>query len=83
MDYKAAGAPKMGKNAPKHREHNQHGSAKKPFGATEAKADLLLRMKKAQNPAKETKYDVPSDPADDTYKDEGRNVPGRARQDKA
>lgn len=47
MDYKAAGAPKMGKNAPKHREHNAHGSRAKPFGTREDKAALLARMKKA------------------------------------
>jgi hypothetical protein len=45
MDYKAAGAPKKGKNAPKHREHNAHGSDKKPFGARETKEALLARMK--------------------------------------
>ncbi|KQI71903.1 cobalt chelatase [Loktanella sp. 5RATIMAR09] len=47
MDYKAAGAPKMRKKAPKHQEHNAHGSRKKPFGAREDKAALLARMKKA------------------------------------
>jgi hypothetical protein len=47
MDYKAAGAPKLGKKAPKHQEHNAHGSRKKPFGAREDKAVLLERMKKA------------------------------------
>ena len=38
MNYKAAGAPKKGKNAPKHAEHNAHGSGKKPFGQREDKA---------------------------------------------
>lgn len=47
MDYKAAGAPKKGKNAPKHSEHNAHGSGKKPFGARDDKAALLARMKAA------------------------------------
>jgi len=47
MDYKAAGAPKKGKNAPKHREHNAHGSGKKPFGGRETKEALLARMKAA------------------------------------
>ena len=47
MDYKAAGAPKIGMKAPKHSEHNAHGSVKKPFGARETKADLLARMKAA------------------------------------
>lgn len=48
MDYKASGAPKLGKNAPKHAEHNAHGSKKKPFGERESKAELLARMKAAQ-----------------------------------
>ena len=47
MDYKAAGAPKMAKKGPKHEEHNAHGSAKKPFGTRETKAELLARMKAA------------------------------------
>lgn len=47
MDYKAAGAPKLGKNAPKHAEHNAHGSRKKPFGQRPSKAELLARMKVA------------------------------------
>ena len=37
----------MGKNAPRHAEHNAHGSGKKPFGQRENKAALLARMKKA------------------------------------
>lgn len=37
----------MGKKAPKHQEHNAHGSPKKPFGKREDKAALLERMKKA------------------------------------
>ncbi len=45
MDYKASGAPKKGKNTPKHQEHNQHGTDKKPFGQREDKAALLARMK--------------------------------------
>ena len=47
MDYKAAGAPKLGKNAPKHSEHNAHGSTKKPFGQRPSKEELLARMKAA------------------------------------
>jgi hypothetical protein len=47
MDYKAAGAPKKGTNAPRHAEHNAHGSGKKPFGGRETKAELLARMKAA------------------------------------
>jgi len=48
MNYKAAGAPKKGKNAPKHAEHNAHGSRNKPFGARPTKDELLARMKEAQ-----------------------------------
>ncbi len=47
MDYKAAGAPKLGKKAPKHNEHNAHGSSKKPFGQRPSKEELLARMKAA------------------------------------
>lgn len=47
MDYKAAGAPKGGKKAPQHKEHNAKGTAKNPFGARESKAELLARMKAA------------------------------------
>jgi hypothetical protein len=47
MDYKAAGAPKLGKNAPKHIEHNAHGTKKKPFGQRPSKEELLARMKAA------------------------------------
>jgi hypothetical protein len=47
MDYKDAGAPKNGKNQPRHSEHNAHGSGKKPFGARETKTELLARMKAA------------------------------------
>lgn len=51
MDYKASGAPKKGKNAPKHAEYNAHGSGKKPFGMREDKTALLARMKKAAGKA--------------------------------
>lgn len=37
----------MGKNAPKHNEHNAPGSAKKPFGQRPSKEELLARMKAA------------------------------------
>ena len=47
MDYKAAGAPKLGKKSPRHNEHNAKGSDKNPFGARESKAELLARMKAA------------------------------------
>lgn len=47
MDYKATGAAKLGKNAPKHVEHNAHGTTKKPFGQRPSKEELLARMKAA------------------------------------
>lgn len=47
MNYKASGAPKKGKNAPRHAEHNQHGSEKKPFGSQPSKTEMLARMKAA------------------------------------
>ena len=37
----------MGKKAPKHQEHNAHGSSKKPFGHRPGKEELLARMKAA------------------------------------
>lgn len=53
MNYKAAGAPKPGKKSPKHLEHNQHGSTKKPFGQRDDKAALLARMKAAAQAGKD------------------------------
>lgn len=47
MDYGKSGAPKKGKNAPRHSEHNAKGSEKNPFGDSTAKAELLARMKAA------------------------------------
>lgn len=47
MDYKAAGAPKLGKNAPKHTEHNAYGTKKTPFSKRPSKEELLARMKAA------------------------------------
>lgn len=47
MDYKAAGAPKQGKNAPRHNEHNARGSQKNPYQRKDTKAELLARMKAA------------------------------------
>jgi len=49
MDYKAAGAPKIGKNAPRHKEHNEPGSLKNPYGKRPSKAELLARMKANAN----------------------------------
>lgn len=42
----------MSKNAPKHAEHNAHGSKKKPFGARPSREELLARMKAAQTEKK-------------------------------
>jgi len=53
MDYKAAGAPKMAKKAPRHVEHNARGTKKNPYGKTETKAELLARMKAAAEARKE------------------------------
>ena len=47
MDYKKSGAPKQGKNKPRHSEHNAKGSAKNPYNQQPAKAELLERMKAA------------------------------------
>ncbi|MCU0816665.1 MAG: hypothetical protein MUF74_09410 [Cypionkella sp.] len=47
MDYGKAGKSKPAKAAPKHREHNEPGTSKKPFGKTPDKAELLERMKAA------------------------------------
>ncbi|MFD0859125.1 hypothetical protein [Roseovarius aquimarinus] len=55
MNYKAQGAPKLGRNAPRHTEHNAPGSQKDPFGKRgkerPGKAELLARMKAAQDKA--------------------------------
>ena len=45
MDYSKSGNPKAGKNTPRHKEHNAKGSDKNPFGQSEAKRELLARMK--------------------------------------
>jgi len=47
MDYGKSGAPKIGKNAPRHAEHNAKGSSKNPYGKAAPKAELLARMKAA------------------------------------
>lgn len=47
MDYNAAGAPKLGKKAPRHKEHNARGSDKNPYGKAAPKAELIARMKAA------------------------------------
>jgi hypothetical protein len=55
MDYKAAGAPKMGKKAPRHKEHNAPGSEKNPFGKRPSKEELLAKMKAAAEAKKAEK----------------------------
>ena len=47
MDYGKQGTPKMGRNAPRHSEHNAKGTDKNPYSKRETKAELLERMKKA------------------------------------
>ncbi|WP_294608641.1 hypothetical protein [Roseovarius sp.] len=46
MNYKAQGAPKKGNNAPRHKEHNQPGGPKNPFGARQSKEELIAKLKK-------------------------------------
>lgn len=47
MDYGKSGAPRGGKNAPAHKEHNAKGTEKNPFGQQSAKAELVARLKAA------------------------------------
>lgn len=47
MDYSKSGNANLTKKHPKHSEHNQHGTAKTPFGARPSREDLLARMKAA------------------------------------
>ncbi|SDE71078.1 hypothetical protein [Limimaricola pyoseonensis] len=53
MDYSKSGGPRQGRNAPKHREHNERGSAKTPFDKRADKSELLKRMKEAAAKAAE------------------------------
>ncbi len=53
VDYGKSGAPKSGKNTPRHSEHNAKGSEKNPFGGRETKAELLARMKAAAEAKKQ------------------------------
>ena len=80
MDYGKSGAAKMAKNTPRHKEHNEPGSDKNPFGKRPSKAELLERMKKAQAAAGKG-LDKPADPADDTATDEAGGKPMRQRDD--
>ncbi|UWQ51759.1 hypothetical protein K3722_02965 [Leisingera caerulea] len=52
VDYGKSGVPKMGKNKPRHAEHNAKGTKKNPFGKQADKSDLLKRMKAAADKAK-------------------------------
>lgn len=47
MDYKKSGANKAVKNMPRHKEHNEKGTDKNPYGKAAPKAALLARMKAA------------------------------------
>ncbi len=47
MDYSKSGAANMLKKGPKHKEHNEPGGKKNPFGKREDKAELLAKMKAA------------------------------------
>lgn len=47
MDYGKQGGPRMGKNKPRHSEHNARGTKKTPYNKSTDKAALLERMKKA------------------------------------
>lgn len=47
MDYSKMGGGKGGSNKPRHREHNEPGSTKTPYGKKPVKEELLERMKKA------------------------------------
>ncbi|WP_028092976.1 hypothetical protein [Pseudodonghicola xiamenensis] len=47
MDYGKSGVPKLGTNAPRHKEHDAVGPGKKPSDGRATKAELLARMKAA------------------------------------
>lgn len=47
MDYAKSGAVNMLKKGPKHKEHNEPGGKKNPYGKREDKAELLAKMKAA------------------------------------
>lgn len=53
MDYAKSGAPKPGKNSPRHNEHNAKGTEKNPFGDRATKEELLARMKAAAEAKKQ------------------------------
>lgn len=47
MDYSKMGGARSGSNKPRHKEHNEPGTTKTPYGKKPVKADLLERMKQA------------------------------------
>jgi len=59
MDYGKSGGVRQDAKAPRHKEHNERGTAKNPYRAADAKAELLARMKAAAEARKAEK------PADD------------------
>ncbi|MDT8327645.1 MAG: hypothetical protein RQ750_09730 [Roseovarius sp.] len=42
---KALGAAKKGNRTPRHKEHNQPGGPKNPFGNRQTKEDLIAKLK--------------------------------------
>ena len=55
MDYSKSGGAIPSKKAPRHKEHNEPGSDKKPFGAKEDKAALLARQNSRSSWAKHSR----------------------------
>lgn len=53
MDYGKQGADKTAKNMPRHKEHNEKGTDKNPYGKPAPKAALLARMKAAAEAKKQ------------------------------
>jgi hypothetical protein len=57
MDYGKQGAAKADKNKPRHKEHNEKGTDRNPYGKPAPKAELIARMKAAAAAAKQKKPD--------------------------
>lgn len=55
MDYGKSGGVRQEAKAPRHKEHNERGTARNPYGATNSKADLIARMKAAAEARKAAK----------------------------
>lgn len=49
MNYKDAGAPKVGSNVPRHDEHKGHGPRRARGVKRPSKEEMLARMKAAQD----------------------------------